>query len=158
MKKLVKESVKSFISLNEREWNMKLNASPAFLTYEDNEDPLEFKNLILDILNTDETFEKIDLEFGEDAGYEFSTVMDEFEMADDEGSIDYALELLYDWADEYGVWIEKHGMNENLNEAKNQCPECGGPLKTIPKKEYGGGLGRKRCQGCGQTFWPEDLK
>jgi len=46
-----------------------------------------------------------------------------------------------------------------LQEAQSkECPHCGGKLKTIPKKEWGGGAGRKRCTDCGRSFDPDELK
>jgi len=49
-------------------------------------------------------------------------------------------------------------MYEAARTQKKTCPECGGNLRTIPKGEYGGGIGIKRCAGCGRSFHPEDLQ
>lgn len=50
---------------------------------------------------------KFDADSQIDEIYELGNIIDEFEMAgDDVEQFDYAMGLLYDWADENDVWVK----------------------------------------------------
>ena len=92
--------------LNEKKWQATIDITPAMKAWEDNEDAGKFKQILINVLenNLDKLANIVDA----DALYELETrVLDELNMIDDEpDEIDYVLQELYDWADDYNVWVE----------------------------------------------------
>ncbi|MFW6225867.1 MAG: hypothetical protein ACOC1K_04010 [Nanoarchaeota archaeon] len=95
--------------LNEKQWVAKVNIAPAMTAWEENEDLDEFKTTLINILESN--YDYLDLELGGDAVHELDVeIVDELKMVDDVEEVDYILSDLYNWADDYNVWLEQHDL------------------------------------------------
>lgn len=110
--------------LNERNWVEKIDISIPWQQYEQDENFDYFKKNILILL---ENFVmKMEGKMDDDVLMELSTnVIDEFQASDDVEDLDFALAELYEWADEYDVWIERMeatpmSLNEKMVERINK--------------------------------------
>ena len=97
---------KKMNKLNEKNWQATIDVTPAMKAWEDNEDAGEFKQLLINII--EENLDKLANVIDSDALYELETrIIEELKMIDDDpNEIDYVLEELYNWANDYNIWIE----------------------------------------------------
>jgi len=86
-------------------WKMKIDVSPAFSMYEENENFEEFKEELLNILDNEDVYNEIEEKIGDEEAYQYSVLVDDLKPTEDEDEFDYTWNDLYDWADENLVWI-----------------------------------------------------
>lgn len=91
----------------ERDWKMVIDISQPWEQYDANKDVEEFKNTLANIL--EDKLDEINSKFGEEAEDElaFRIVDDLRSIEADEEEVNYILNNLYDWADDWSVWIKK---------------------------------------------------
>ena len=111
-------------NLNEREWGpLDIDISPAMDLMAD--DPILDKVVLRDILENQ--YDAVERQFGEDAVLELSRIVDELDMASDEEDETFALNLLYDWADEWGIPLRENPKSEeNEEDNENWVDPAGG--------------------------------
>lgn len=88
-------------------WKFFIDISPLLSDYDENEDPGDFKNKMVELLNS--KYDDLSSFLEEYSLMEFENVIDEFRMLDedcDEEEVDYALNMLYDWADDNNIWLD----------------------------------------------------
>lgn len=91
----------------ERDWAAYLDIDISGAEFED-VDPEEAKAKIIEKLGLKR--QEIGQVVSPNAAARYEDLINEFQAADDdEESIDYVLQMLYDWADENGVWVGSKG-------------------------------------------------
>lgn len=96
---------------NGGKWQFSINISELLRQYEDDENTKSFKTNLIELLENKIEYLD-DILDDEYALSSFQEVIDELGMLDtdpEESEVNYVLEMLFDWADEYNIWIEQFG-------------------------------------------------
>jgi hypothetical protein len=87
----------------ERNWVLYLDIDISGPEFED-ADPEDAKAKIIEKLELKR--QEVNAKLTPHAAARYEDLINEFQMADDDSdSVDYVLQMLYDWADENGVWV-----------------------------------------------------
>lgn len=89
-------------------WKMKIDISDIWYKYTDKEEQTSLESFIDElVLLLDSRSSEIGDKFGEDAQMQYEDILFNIQHnVEDDEEFEYYMNELYDWADDYKVWIE----------------------------------------------------